>query len=68
MRHLIIVTVLWAFSFSLIGEYLAGKVDSDFAVLLRVLIAAAVFLPFTVWPAHCSSASPTCVCTAASAC
>ena len=49
MRHLIIVTVLWAFSFSLIGEYLAGKVDSDFAVLLRVLIAAAVFLPFTVW-------------------
>ncbi|MDC7701570.1 EamA family transporter [Vogesella indigofera] len=49
MRHLIIVTILWAFSFSLIGEYLAGKVDSDFAVLLRVLIAAAVFLPFTVW-------------------
>lgn len=49
MRHLIIVTVLWAFSFSLIGEYLAGKVDSDFAVLLRVLIAAAVFLPFTLW-------------------
>ncbi|MDC7714090.1 EamA family transporter [Vogesella sp. LYT5W] len=49
MRHLIIVTVLWAFSFSLIGEYLAGKVDSDFAVLLRVLIAAAVFLPLTVW-------------------
>ena len=49
MRYLLIVTVLWAFSFSLIGEYLAGRVDSDFAVLARVLIAALVFLPFTVW-------------------
>ncbi|MEK1906629.1 MAG: hypothetical protein AAAB13_12660, partial [Pseudomonas sp.] len=33
MRYLLIVTGLWAFSFSLIGEYLAGRVDSDFAVL-----------------------------------
>lgn len=49
MPHLLIVTLLWAFSFSLIGEYLAGQVDSDFAVLARVLIAALVFLPFTVW-------------------
>ena len=49
MRYLLIVTVLWAFSFSLIGEYLAGRVDSDFAVLARVLIAALVFLPFTLW-------------------
>ncbi len=49
MRYLLIVTVLWAFSFSLIGEYLAGRVDSDFAVLVRVLIAAAVFLPATRW-------------------
>ncbi|MFC3531018.1 EamA family transporter [Vogesella facilis] len=49
MPYLLIVTVLWAFSFSLIGQYLAAQVDSDFAVLLRVLIAAAVFLPFTVW-------------------
>ena len=49
MRYLLIVTVLWAFSFSLIGEYLAGRVDSDFAVLVRVLIAALVFLPFTLW-------------------
>lgn len=49
MPYLIIVTILWAFSFSLIGQYLAAQVDSDFAVLLRVLIAAAVFLPFTVW-------------------
>lgn len=49
MPYLITVTALWAFSFSLIGEYLAGKVDSDFAVLLRVLVATALFLPFTTW-------------------
>lgn len=49
MPYLILVTVLWAFSFSLIGQYLAGKVDSDFAVLIRVAIAAAVFIPFTRW-------------------
>ena len=49
MPYLIVVTVLWAFSFSLIGHYLAGQVDSDFAVLARVAIAAAVFLPMTRW-------------------
>ncbi|WP_278959803.1 EamA family transporter [Aquipseudomonas alcaligenes] len=49
MPYLLIVTALWAFSFSLIGEYLAGRVASDFAVLVRVLIAALVFLPFTLW-------------------
>jgi carboxylate/amino acid/amine transporter len=49
MPYLLIVTALWAFSFSLIGEYLAGRVDSDFAVLVRVLIAALVFLPLTLW-------------------
>ena len=49
MPYLVAVTVLWAFSFSLIGEYLAGRVDSDFAVLVRVAIAALVFIPFTRW-------------------
>ncbi len=49
MPYLILVTILWAFSFSLIGQYLAGVVDSDFAVLARVGIAAAVFIPFTRW-------------------
>ena len=49
MPYLILVTILWAFSFSLIGQYLAGQVDSDLAVLVRVAIAAAVFLPFTRW-------------------
>ncbi|MGF7444728.1 LysE family transporter [Klebsiella michiganensis] len=46
MALLIITTILWAFSFSLYGEYLAGHVDSYFAVLARVGLAALVFLPF----------------------
>ncbi|MCE8035685.1 MAG: carboxylate/amino acid/amine transporter [Halomonas sp.] len=46
MGYLVGVTVLWAFSFSLIGVYLAGQVDSYFAVLMRVGLAALVFLPF----------------------
>lgn len=49
MQQLLIVTALWAFSFSLIGQYLAGQVDSDFAVLVRVGIAALIFAPFTLW-------------------
>lgn len=46
MGFLVGVTVLWAFSFSLIGVYLAGQVDSYFSVLMRVGLAALVFLPF----------------------
>ena len=46
MALLIITTVLWAFSFSLYGEYLAGHIDSYFSVLMRVGLAALVFLPF----------------------
>ncbi len=49
MGLLVFVTILWAFSFSLIGEFLAGQVDSDFAVLTRVVLGALVFLPFTRW-------------------
>ena len=47
MNKLIFVTILWAFSFSLIGEFLAGKVDSYLAVFVRVTLASLVFLPFT---------------------
>jgi carboxylate/amino acid/amine transporter len=39
-------TLLWAFSFSLIGVYLAGQVDAWFSVLMRVALAMVVFLPF----------------------
>lgn len=46
MPILIAVTLLWAFSFSLIGVYLAGQVDAWFSVLMRVALATVVFLPF----------------------
>lgn len=49
MPYLLIVNLIWSFSFSLIGVYLAGRVDSDFAVLVRVLVAALIFLPFVRW-------------------
>lgn len=59
MAYLVSVTVLWAFSFSLIGVYLAGQVDPYFAVLSRVLLALLLFSPLLlryrfaarlVWP------------------
>ncbi|MCF6436866.1 carboxylate/amino acid/amine transporter [Pseudoalteromonas sp. MMG022] len=46
MQYLISVTLLWAFSFSLIGVYLAGQVDAWFSVLVRITLATCVFLPF----------------------
>ena len=51
MGYLVFVTALWAFSFSLIGVYLAGQVDSDFSVLTRVILGGLMFLPFTKWAA-----------------
>ncbi|MBW6508729.1 MAG: carboxylate/amino acid/amine transporter [Desulfuromonadales bacterium] len=45
MVYLVGITLLWAFSFSLIGVYLAGQVDSYFSVFMRVALAALVFLP-----------------------
>ena len=49
MGYLLVVTLIQAFSFSLIGEYLAGHVDSYFAVLVRVVLAGLVFIPLTRW-------------------
>ncbi|WP_117235565.1 carboxylate/amino acid/amine transporter [Vibrio maerlii] len=46
MNYLAAVTLLWAFSFSLIGVYLAGQVDSWFSVWIRIALASVVFLPF----------------------
>ncbi len=46
MAYLSAVTLLWAFSFSLIGVYLAGQVDSWFSVFMRVALASVVFIPF----------------------
>lgn len=47
MKYLLAMTLLWAFSFSLIGVYLAGQVDPWFSVFLRIILATLVFLPFT---------------------
>ncbi|AMA46749.1 carboxylate/amino acid/amine transporter [Pseudomonas alabamensis] len=49
MVYLFVVALIQAFSFNLIGEYLAGQVDSYFAVLARVILAGLVFLPLTRW-------------------
>lgn len=49
MILLSLTTLLWAFSFSLIGVYLAGQVDGWFAVLIRITLATLVFLPFLRW-------------------
>lgn len=45
MNYLIVVTIVWAFSFSLIDACLAGQVDVYFAVLTRITLALCVFLP-----------------------
>ena len=49
VAYLSFVTLLWAFSFSFIGVYLAGQVDAYFMVLTRTLLALLVFLPFLRW-------------------
>lgn len=45
MAVLWLVTAAWAFSFSLIGVYLAGQVDNYLAVFIRVALALLLFLP-----------------------
>lgn len=46
MSLLWLVTIGWAFSFSLIGVYLSGYVDDDISVLIRTSLALLLFLPF----------------------
>lgn len=48
MLTLIAVTILWAFSFSLIGEYLSGSVDAYAAVAIRMFLATLLFLPLLI--------------------
>lgn len=45
MGLLWLVTLGWAFSFSLIAEYLSGQVDDFIAVFLRVALAFLLFAP-----------------------
>lgn len=46
MIYLIVVTLIWACSFSLISEFIAGSIDSYFAVFIRIAIAFILFIPF----------------------
>lgn len=52
MALLWLVTLGWAFSFSLIGVYLAGQVDDFISVLIRTVLASLLFLPMMLrrWP------------------
>lgn len=52
MGLLWIVTIGWAFSFSLIGVYLSGQVDDFISVLIRTSLASLLFVPLMVrrWP------------------
>lgn len=43
--YLWITTFIWAFSFPIIGYFISGKMDSYFAIFIRVFIAFLVFLP-----------------------
>ena len=45
MLHLVVVSLVWAFSFGLIKRYLGG-VDSSFVTAARLGLALLVFLPF----------------------
>lgn len=45
MALLWLVTLVWAFSFSLIGEFLAASVDPYIAVSSRMVLALLLFLP-----------------------
>lgn len=44
MGYLIVVSLIWAFSFGLIKSYLAG-IDPSFVAFIRMAFALAVFLP-----------------------
>ncbi|RVT44778.1 EamA family transporter [Rheinheimera sediminis] len=46
MGLLWLVTLIWAFSFSLIGEFLTSRVDPYLAVSSRMLLALLLFLPW----------------------
>ena len=48
MIWLWLVTLGWAFSFSLIGVYLSGQVDDAISVFIRVLLALLLFAPLAL--------------------
>ena len=46
MHYLVAVTFLWAFSFPLIGYFISGQMDVNFAAFFRVFLAFLIFVPF----------------------
>lgn len=46
MYYLILVSLIWAFSFGLYKENLAGMVDANLVACVRMLLALPLFLPF----------------------
>lgn len=50
MFYLILVTIIWGFSFSLIAQFLTG-VNIGFSTFSRVLLAFILFIPFMQWRA-----------------
>jgi carboxylate/amino acid/amine transporter len=46
MSRLFIANLIWAFSFSLIGHYVSGKVDIYLSIFLRLFIGLLIWLPF----------------------
>ena len=48
MHYLAIVSIMWAFSFGLIGQALS-EVDPIFAATIRLGISSLVFIPFLRW-------------------
>ncbi|EPE37596.1 EamA family transporter [Candidatus Photodesmus anomalopis] len=46
MFYLSLVTLIWGFSFSLVGVYLSDQVDPYFSVLIRLALSFFLFSPF----------------------
>lgn len=47
MRNLLVVTIIWSFSFGLIGHYLVGKVDTFIAIFIRFFLGFLTLVFFT---------------------
>jgi len=48
MVYLALASLMWAFSFGLIGQHL-GNLDSQSVAFVRLIISLAVFIPFLRW-------------------
>jgi len=46
MKQLLLVNLIWAFSFSLIGHYVSGKVDTYLGIFIRLALGFLFWAPF----------------------